>query len=179
MRSGAVSVTSTEKRPRLNAIESSSGSRAATDTATPPGTGSAARARAVSVVVTVIVAGAAALAERIRVTVRCGSLQCMTNTPPAKLAVEPGFAMLHCQSPGVIGASRQFAAGLGAAAAGTGAGAAAGAGRGGAGTQAVSRIAAAKNGMVRIELALERWRGFAFMRSLWNDAPSISSAQAR
>ena len=86
------------------------------------------------------------------------------------------------QSPGVIGTSRQFVVDRGGAvgvAVGVGDGAGRGCVGGGTtcGTHDANSMALARSGSERIELGLERRRGFAFIRSLWNDARSISSAQ--
>lgn len=112
------------KRPRLNAMASSSASfagSAACNCACPDGTGCAVIARAMLVVMTLMGTGEAALPVRSRVTVPAARLQAMAKSvlPPVPKRAIP---LSYRQSPGVCGMSRQSVPGLIAVAGGGGAG---------------------------------------------------------
>ena len=106
-------------------------------------------------------------------TMCCATLHCTRNLPPANVATEPAVVLVRLQLPGVIGASRQpasTATGVGEAVT-AGAGLWVGAGAGGR-AQAESAIA-----VVKTTIAVrDRLHGFAFIRLVWNEAASYSSA---
>lgn len=164
-------VTSTAKRPRLNAIASSKRSRAGNITSTPAeGVVRASPVRLRVCAAAMMVTGTLPRAGPLRnmVIVPAARLQLRVSKPEPKRATDWLPSIRHCQSPGVIGACRQSIRGIGAGV-GVGTGVGTGEGIGAGSTRRSEHDVVSARAVIKPVSRIGRERRFAFILPLWNE----------